>query len=338
MASRLDDRWLWLGLGVFLFAASKGIAYGLQDVVTLSTISDVNISEVKKDQRLEESINIKTLWTLTKSPNPDIASSAASVLISRFTADPASTRAWSDDLFAADISVRLRAYRLLIHISEHCLEATLIVLLPASSVIGLLRFSLHDESRAGDTVRDAYHVALRLRDQGKEHAWTALLRLSTVVEDYRKDERERIGRGPSIHVILPSIPMNDKIVVHWCRAMRRMLQVRDHQSDALYQSSVAAIGRVEKGECSSLEDHGLASYGLRNLDEIDMRNAEVRLADDEPGDIGLPLMPRRHRTARFHEESPEETEVRRRRREAMVLHEGSGDVGRDDIIQRIRSP
>lgn len=45
------------------------------------------------------------------------------------------------------------------------------------------------------------------------------------------------------------------------------------------------------------------------------------------------------RRARFHEESPEETEVRRRRREAMVFHEGSGALGRDDIIQpRSRMP
>lgn len=45
------------------------------------------------------------------------------------------------------------------------------------------------------------------------------------------------------------------------------------------------------------------------------------------------------RRARFHEESPEETEVRRRRREAMVFHEGSGALGREDIIHpRTRMP
>lgn len=35
---------------------------------------------------------------------------------------------------------------------------------------------------------------------------------------------------------------------------------------------------------------------------------------------------------RVLEESPEEMEVRRRRREAMVLHEGGGSIGREDII------
>lgn len=45
------------------------------------------------------------------------------------------------------------------------------------------------------------------------------------------------------------------------------------------------------------------------------------------------------RRARFHEESPEETEVRRRRREAMVFHEGSGALAREDIIHpRTRMP
>lgn len=40
--------------------------------------------------------------------------------------------------------------------------------------------------------------------------------------------------------------------------------------------------------------------------------------------------------AREHEESFEEQELRRRRREAVVFHDGEGPISRDDIIQRPR--
>ena len=38
MPPKIDDRWLWIGFGVFLFFATKGIRYAMTDVVRLTEI------------------------------------------------------------------------------------------------------------------------------------------------------------------------------------------------------------------------------------------------------------------------------------------------------------
>ena len=38
MLTRIDDRWLWLGFGVFFFFAAKGIRYAIKDITQLTKI------------------------------------------------------------------------------------------------------------------------------------------------------------------------------------------------------------------------------------------------------------------------------------------------------------
>lgn len=37
-ATRIDDRWLWFGAGIFFFCAVKGIRYALTDMVRLTEL------------------------------------------------------------------------------------------------------------------------------------------------------------------------------------------------------------------------------------------------------------------------------------------------------------
>lgn len=48
MAYRIDDRWLWLGFGVFLFAAAKGIQYAIRDIVQLTEVEKPAVGGRKK--------------------------------------------------------------------------------------------------------------------------------------------------------------------------------------------------------------------------------------------------------------------------------------------------
>ena len=41
MASRLDDRYLWLGFGIFFVAAAYGIRYAIRDIVDLTRIDPI---------------------------------------------------------------------------------------------------------------------------------------------------------------------------------------------------------------------------------------------------------------------------------------------------------
>lgn len=73
----------------------------------------------------------------------------------------------------------------------------------------------------------------------------------------------------------------------------------------------AAPGEQSSGVASSTTSE------LPALDEMDVV------------DTGVPHSAAR---ARFQASTNHEAEVRRQRREAMVLHEGGGNIGRDDII------
>lgn len=54
MAYRIDDRWLWLGTGVALFLAVKGISYAIRDVVRLTAIESLKDEQEDERQKLPE--------------------------------------------------------------------------------------------------------------------------------------------------------------------------------------------------------------------------------------------------------------------------------------------
>lgn len=50
MATRIDDRWLWVGVGVTAFFAIKGIQYALQDIVRLTEIDPYQYEPKTRDE------------------------------------------------------------------------------------------------------------------------------------------------------------------------------------------------------------------------------------------------------------------------------------------------
>lgn len=54
MASRIDDRWLWLGVGVATFIAIKGVQYALTDIVRLTEIDPHQYEPKKKKEEHPE--------------------------------------------------------------------------------------------------------------------------------------------------------------------------------------------------------------------------------------------------------------------------------------------
>ncbi|KAH0197377.1 hypothetical protein KCU99_g8654, partial [Aureobasidium melanogenum] len=81
----------------------------------------------------------------------------------------------------------------------------------------------------------------------------------------------------------------------------------------------AAPGEQNSGDTSSTTSE------LPALDELDV-------VDDEVPHAAAAAAAAAAARARFQASSNHEAEVRRQRREAMVLHEGGGNIGSDDII------
>ena len=54
MTSRIHDRWLWLGLGIFVFFAAKGIRYAITDVVRLTKIDPAQYEPINKNEERPE--------------------------------------------------------------------------------------------------------------------------------------------------------------------------------------------------------------------------------------------------------------------------------------------
>lgn len=202
---------------------------------------------------------------------------------------------------------------------------------------GLVYRSSGLEAAGARTVRAAYHAAAARKKGGQLDAWNALRRVSAVLE------RPMVEGVPV--VVLEG--MSERQVTHWARAQRRLLELGERMAreDLMFLESVKAMRRAGKvvedgGEETEDEGEEFDDVGLEEAEGVDVtrrdqlqdilqRIVEGDLTSDSPAVPG--------RVARLHEESPEEAEVRRRRREAVVVHVGGGAVGREDIFQPQRT-
>ncbi|KAH0019152.1 hypothetical protein KCU72_g13339, partial [Aureobasidium melanogenum] len=75
MSWEIQDRHLWIGFGVFLFVAVKGIERCLRTTVQLSEIYDPDYAKAANGTQAEDSISLEALSTLVTSPNQDISNS-----------------------------------------------------------------------------------------------------------------------------------------------------------------------------------------------------------------------------------------------------------------------
>ncbi|KAF2753261.1 hypothetical protein EJ05DRAFT_542111 [Pseudovirgaria hyperparasitica] len=121
--SKVSDRWLWFGVGILAFMAVKGISYGLHEVVRVTAIYKPNKNPHNRSSTPEvsaaDSIQIKSLVTLAKSSNVEIAQAATTLLCDRFSRSKSCMRALASDLISTDRLVRQRATKTRLMLEEN---------------------------------------------------------------------------------------------------------------------------------------------------------------------------------------------------------------------------
>lgn len=81
-----------------------------------------------------------------------------------------------------------------------------------------------------------------------------------------------------------------------------------------------------------LRRHGLMGSAIGETPDDEVNEVGVSMPQSNTSGTGPARGQHRHHGSRVHEESAEEQALRRRRREAMVLSDGGGPLGSDDII------
>ncbi|KAK5124109.1 hypothetical protein LTR85_001812 [Meristemomyces frigidus] len=111
MAPRIDDRWLWLGFGVFIFFAARNIRNAIKDTVILTEIDPAQYedNDEKGKKQPEDSIDLAALKTLATSPNPNIANAAISLIVTRFAQMPSASQTLAQDSYSKDETIRRQA-------------------------------------------------------------------------------------------------------------------------------------------------------------------------------------------------------------------------------------
>ncbi|KAF1959094.1 hypothetical protein CC80DRAFT_440338 [Byssothecium circinans] len=117
----IQDRYLWLGLGVFTFVAVKAIAHGLRHIVDLTEVRHYfplpqlqppNTSSPRSNQ---DSIKTDSLTTLATCNNIEIRRAATKILCDRFESHPTAWKLLYRDLKSKDAETLHRA-QLAIHL------------------------------------------------------------------------------------------------------------------------------------------------------------------------------------------------------------------------------
>ncbi|KAK4550196.1 hypothetical protein LTR36_003163 [Oleoguttula mirabilis] len=111
MAPRIDDRWLWLGFGVFIFFAARNIRAAIKDTLILTELDPAQYEDKNEKGRKqpEDAINLAALKTLATSPNPNIANAAISLLVTRFAQTPRASQILAKDTYSRDETLRRQA-------------------------------------------------------------------------------------------------------------------------------------------------------------------------------------------------------------------------------------
>ncbi|GAM82653.1 hypothetical protein ANO11243_006350 [Dothideomycetidae sp. 11243] len=316
--------------GVFLIVATKGIARGLRHMVEINTIYQGDVQEKPAMPKPEDSVALSTLQELIRSPNKEIATSASILLFHRFLASTDDTASWIGDFFSPSPAIRRSAQRL-----DDMFDALQIkdsVPPIRHAFAKLISLSVDSDSMAARTIRAAYAHAQARAKANDTYPMHCLESLSLRMYDLRENWV----------IICPG--MKAAQVIPWTAAMKSMQvlmktsSARRSRSSGLNSVHLEALHALHAaGAMNEVDDNHDADFDL--VEELDADADESSSDEDSvsPLDADSHDLLRRfgldspHRRPRFHEESPEEAEVRRRRREAMVFHEGVGTVGREDI-------
>ncbi|KAL2031659.1 hypothetical protein VTO58DRAFT_107010 [Aureobasidium pullulans] len=308
MSWDIRDRYLWLGFGAFLFVAIKGISQTLRTTIRLSEVYDPDHAKAANDIQAEDSISLDALATLVTSPNQDISSSATSLILSRFTQDPSACKTLTTDLFSSTPSTRHKAKEVL-----YLFDSLSLDLYPFDDASVS---NLHDKSdRRLQHACQAYFYATRKYRQGRLNS---LVQVAEMVEDsMRAGQSVRRVRREAVesHFVFPgqgdeSGEEGEMMAARFQPVSQRV----ESLVDMLAEQAVTTRPLVRFASSGEQSTASSTTSELPALEEVDPN-------EDTAGSARL----------RRHAQSNHEAEARRRRREAMVLHEGGGRIGMEDI-------
>ncbi|KAF2869302.1 hypothetical protein BDV95DRAFT_629899 [Massariosphaeria phaeospora] len=111
MAPQIEDRWLWLGLGIFTFLAAKGVSHGLRHIVHLTEVHQAPLHPTLPLPKLgkEDAIKTSSLETLATCDNVEIRKAATKILCERFHANGPARRSLLRDLGSDNPKVEHKA-------------------------------------------------------------------------------------------------------------------------------------------------------------------------------------------------------------------------------------
>lgn len=339
--------------------AIKGISQTLRTTIRLSEVYDPDHAKAANDIQAEDctfvrnivsvidvnkisAISLDALATLVTSPNQDISSSyvqhfsshlirtyhgfqgmavriilscqsdytlsATSLILSRFTQDPSACKTLTTDLFSSNPSTRHKAKEVL-----YLFDSLSLDLYPFDDASVS---NLHDKSdRRLQHACQAYFYATRKYRQGRLNS---LVQVAEMVEDSMKAGQSvrRVRReAVESHFVFPG--QGDESGEEGEMVAARFQPVSQRVESLVDMLAEQAVTTRPLGRFASSGEQSTASSTTSELPALE----EVDPNEDTAGSARL----------RRHAQSNHEAEARRRRREAMVLHEGGGRIGMEDI-------
>ncbi|KAK1139115.1 hypothetical protein N8T08_001301 [Aspergillus melleus] len=322
MASHLNDRLLWLCLGVTLFFAVRGIATDLRRVRDLTEIKHVEKEDRMISEGTEDALKLDTLLKLSESTNHDLRAAALRIIAER------STKGETRDLLLEDLASKNKDRR--------------------NKALGAMHFLVSNRALTRTS------VCTRLQDLT---TYTALVDcLCNFLEEHVEEtsttvspifpKTRPLGEKKALstlnHVLQENIPaaLEAGVISRWLdkypfpcalaepsRRQDVVILMKTWWSDDSIMSSIFGTLSSHPEATKQLRKHGLMGSLIEENDPDD-EDSDVWMVDgeDTAGSRHIPGRRLRERTA-------EEQAVRRRRREAMVLSDGERPLGNDDIIQ-----
>jgi len=149
--------------GITLLAAIKCISLALND------IADLNISHQSAAEKI---IPISTLQTLIKSPNPNIAKAASTILLRRLkTTIPHNTISpFVDDLFSPSSDAREKAFKLVKILESHVAEDRSFLYSPKFYYSFIVETTVLADDDDANTLRAVYRLAKIMEKKGEPKA------------------------------------------------------------------------------------------------------------------------------------------------------------------------